>query len=181
MRFAPAPATHRYAPAARSRTPASGRPARAAAPAGGSSPESAGRLHRQLGEVLADSTGQIRPELQALHDALATTDRPDTITNWLTRPTVRSVLVDLATGQRPLTHATLDDLPPSKAVEHLRSVLVATAALPAHDEQLARLQRWITQTLTERTDPRDRELLRRYAVWHELRRIRQRNRGTETT
>jgi integrase len=91
------------------------------------------------------------------------------------------VLVDLASGRRPLTHATLDDLPPSKAVEHLRSVLVATAVLPARDEQLARLQRWISQTLTERTDPRDRELLRRYAVWHELRRIRQRNRGTETT
>jgi hypothetical protein len=139
------------------------------------------RLHRQLGEVLADSTGQIRAELQALHDALATADRPDTITSWLTRPTVRSVLVDLATGRRPLTHATLDDLPPSKAVEHLRSVLVATAVLPARDEQLARLQRWVTRTLTERTDPRDRELLRRYAVWHELRRIRQRNRGTETT
>ena len=133
------------------------------------------RLHRQLGEVLAG------PALQALHNALATTDRPDTITNWLTQPTVRSVLVDLATGQRPLTHATLDDLPPSKAVEHLRSVLVATTVLPARDEQLRRLQRWITQTLTERTDPRDRELLRRYAVWHELRRIRQRNRGTETT
>ena len=139
------------------------------------------QLHRQLDVLLADTTGQIRPELQVLRDTLATADRPDTIVNWLRRSTVRSVLVDLAIGQRPLTHTTLDDLPPSKPVEHLRSVLVATAVLPARDEQLARIQRWVTQTVNQHPDPQDREILHRYAVWHELRRIRQRNRGADTT
>jgi len=138
-------------------------------------------LHQQLGELLADTTGQIRAELQALHDTLATADRPDTALNWLKRPTVKSVLADLATGQRPLTHTTLDDLPPSKQIEHLRSVLVATAVLPARDEQLARIERWVTQTVNEHSDPQDTELLHRYAVWHVLRRIRQRNRSADTT
>jgi hypothetical protein len=139
------------------------------------------QLHRQLDELLADNTGEIRPELQALRDTLATADRPDTILNWLKRSTVRSVLVDLATGQRPLTHTALDDLPASKSMEHLRSVLVAAAALPARDEQLARIERWVTQTVNQHPDPQDREVLRRYAVWHELRRVRQRNRGAEVT
>jgi hypothetical protein len=140
------------------------------------------RLHQQLGELLTDTTtGQIRPSLQVLHDTLATADRPETILSWLRRGTVRSVLVDLATGQRPFTHTALDELPPSKSVEHLRSVLVATAVLPARDEQLARIQRWVSQTVNQHRDPKDREVLHRYAVWHELRRIRQRHRGAEVT
>jgi hypothetical protein len=138
-------------------------------------------LHQQLRELLAHTTRGIRPELQVLHDTLANVDRPATALNWLKHSTVRTVLADLATGQRPLSHAALDDLPSSKALDHLRSVLVATAALPTRDEQLARIERWITRTIEERSDPEDKELLQRYAVWHLLRRLRQRNRGTDTT
>ena len=139
------------------------------------------RLHRELDEILADAAGGIRPELQALHETLATAGRPDTVLNWLNRRTVRSVLADLANGRRPLTHAALNDLPPGKPIEHLRSVLVATGALPACDEQLARIERWVTQTVNEHSDPQNKELLHRYAVWHVLRRIRQRNHGADTT
>jgi hypothetical protein len=112
---------------------------------------------------------------------LATVERPATVLSWLKRATVASALAELAAGQRPLSHAALDDLPPGKPVEHLRSVLVATEALPGRDEQLARIQRWVTHTVNERSNPQDKELLRRYAVWHLLRRLRQRNRGAETT
>jgi hypothetical protein len=139
------------------------------------------RLHQQLRCLLADTNGGIRPQLQALHETLATIDRPATALNWLKHPTVTSVLSELATGHRPLTHAALDDLPPSKPLEHLRSVLVATHVLPARDEHLARIERWVTHTINERSDPDDKELLQRYAVWHVLRRLRQRNHGTNTT
>jgi len=139
------------------------------------------RLHRRLGELLTDTRGQIRPQLQVLHDTLATVDRPATVLNWLKRPTVSSTLAELASGARPLSHDTLDDLPPGKPVEHLRSVLVATAALPARDEHLARIERWVTRTIHERSDPEDKQVLQRYAVWHLLRRLRHRNRGTDTT
>ena len=91
------------------------------------------------------------------------------------------MLADLASGQRPLSHAALDDLTPSKPIEHLRSVLVATAALPARDEHLARIERWVTDTLNEHRQPDEKELLHRYAVWHVLRRLRQRNHGADTT
>jgi hypothetical protein len=129
----------------------------------------------------ADTNGQTRPELGILHETLAGVDWPATALNWLKRPIVRSVLPELATGHRPLTHAALDDLPPGKPIEHLRSVLVYTGALPTRDEHLARIERCVTHTINEHSDPDDKELLHRYAVWHVLRRLRQRNRGTDTT
>ncbi|WP_245206810.1 hypothetical protein [Rhodococcus erythropolis] len=101
--------------------------------------------------------------------------------DWLSKNTASAVLADLATGTRPLTHQALDEMPHSKPLEHLRSVLVATGALPARDEHLSRLERWIHATLDERGGRDDRELLRRYALWHLLRRLRQRNNGTPTT
>src|SRR6266498_6113081 len=42
-------------------------------------------VHRRLREVLGDNTGGIRPELRALHEALAATDRPATVVGWLNR------------------------------------------------------------------------------------------------
>jgi hypothetical protein len=139
------------------------------------------RLHQQLQALFVDTSGQIRPELQALHKTLASVDRPATAMNWLKHPTVRSVLTELANGHRPLNHAALDDLAPSKPVEHLRSMLVATRALPARDEHLARIERWITHTLNHHSESDDKELLHRYAVWHVLRRLRQRNHNADTT
>jgi integrase len=139
------------------------------------------QLRRQLGELLAGPGGQVRPELRLLHDTLASAGRPDTVLNWLKRAATRTVLAELAAGQRPLSHAALDDLTPGKPIEHLRAVLVATAALPARDEQLARIERWVSQAVSEHAGPDDKELLHRYAAWHLLRRLRQRNRGATAT
>jgi hypothetical protein len=136
-------------------------------------------IHRRLGQILGDDTGTIRPELQALHDALTTTTRTATVETWLNRSAAPGLLHALA-GQ-PLTHDTLDALPPGKPVKHLRSVLVAIGTLPARDEQLARLQRWITDTIAARTNPDEQQLLRRYAIWHVLRRLRGRLNGADTT
>jgi hypothetical protein len=139
------------------------------------------QLSSELREVLASPGGAVRPELRVLHDTLAAAERPDTVLKWLKHDSTRAVLAGLAAGQRPLSHAALDELPPGKPIEHLRAILVATGALPARDEQLARIERWVAETISEHADPDDRELLHRYAAWHLLRRLRQRNRGTDTT
>jgi hypothetical protein len=94
---------------------------------------------------------------------------------------VRTLLAGLATGRRPLTHAVLDELPDSKTLRHLRSVLVASGALPARDEHLTRLERWIRQAVATRPDAGQKQLMHSYAVWHVLRRLRQRLRGTPAT
>jgi hypothetical protein len=92
-----------------------------------------------------------------------------------------TLLRDLRAGARPLTHDTLEAFPPSKPVEHLRSVLVAIGSLPRRDEHMVRLQRWTTRTIAERADAEQRQLLHRYAVWHVIRRLRGRLRDAETT
>jgi hypothetical protein len=134
-------------------------------------------VDRRLHQLLHDEHGQIRPELAELHRSLASADYPDTVLRWLDKPTGPTILRELASGARPLTHAALDELPDGKPLEHLRAMLVATGALPARDEQLARLERWITHTIDGRHDPAQGQLLHRYAVWHLLRRLRHRNSG----
>jgi hypothetical protein len=100
---------------------------------------------------------------------------------WLASSTAQTMLTELAAGLRPLTHAALDELPASKPLTHLRSVLVATAALPARDEHFVQLERWTTQTVAGRADPQEKEILHRYAAWHVLRRLRRRTRGIHAT
>ncbi len=139
------------------------------------------RLRRRVDELLGDATGTIRPELHTLHGALVGVDRPATALSWLTRSTAIAVLGELAAGTRPLTHAALDQLPASKTLAHLRAVLVATDALPVRDEHLTQLEAWTTRTVAARSDPDDKQVLHHYAVWHVLRRLRQRTRDTHTT
>jgi hypothetical protein len=138
-------------------------------------------LRQRLRELLREDTGTIHPQLQALHDNLANHERPNTVLAWLHKDTTTAILRELAAGERALTHAALDELPDTKPIRHLRSVLVATAALPPRDEHLVRLEHWITATIAERDDPEQRALLHRYAIWYALHRLRRRNNGRHAT
>ena len=136
-------------------------------------------LAQRLTDLLSDNTGHVRPELRTLHENLANSDHPKTVLSWLNTTAV--ILAGLTAGKLPLTHKALDELPASKAVEHLRSVLVASAALPARDEEMVRLERWVTEAIAGRDDPAQQQQLRRYALWHLLRRLRSRNAGAPVT
>ncbi|MGY4920552.1 site-specific integrase [Streptomyces sp. 900116325] len=138
-------------------------------------------LKQRLHELFADDTGAISPKLQALHDALASTERAGTAMRWLSKGIVSTVLSDLGSGRRPLTHEALDELPAGKVVEHIRSVLVATGALPKRDEQMVRLERHVKDLVASHATAEGRKILQRYATWHLLRRLRRRSRGKETT
>lgn len=137
-------------------------------------------VDRRLRELLGDEAGQIRPQLRALYQALATAERPGTVASWLDKSPAPAILQSLDAGAG-LTHAVLDALPSGKPVEHLRSVLVAIGTLPRRDEQMARLERWITIVTGGRGDPGEQHLLHHYAVWHLLRRLRRRTAGADTT
>ncbi|MGH3547959.1 MAG: hypothetical protein ACRDQU_07550 [Pseudonocardiaceae bacterium] len=136
-------------------------------------------LEQRLRELVSDDTGEVRPELQALYDALAGARRPDTVAAWLDKSAAPAILREL-TGQ-PLAHSSLDALPAGKTIEHLRSILVAIGTLPPRDEQMARLERWIVGVVADRPDPDERQMLHRYTVWHVLRRLRGRLKGADTT
>lgn len=138
-------------------------------------------LRRKLGVLLADGSGNVRPGLRAFRDSLAGTDRPATVLRWLDKNKDSAVLRELAAGERPLAHEALDELPDSKPLRHLRTILVATGALPARDEQLARLEAWTARAVAGRPDPGQRQMLHRYAVWHVVRRLRVRLSGKYAT
>jgi hypothetical protein len=139
-------------------------------------------LRDQIDRMLADpGTGRVRVGLEPLRQALADVGRPEVALGWIRRGKVRALLTGLASGHRPLTHAVLDELPDSKTLQHLRSVLVASGALPARDEHLIQLERWIRQAVAARPDTGQKQLLHSYATWHVLRRLRQRLRGAPAT
>jgi hypothetical protein len=138
-------------------------------------------LDQQIRVLIGDDTGQVRADLAPLHRALTEVDRPDVAMGWLRRPQVREVLAEIGRDTRQVTHETLDELPSNKTLDHLRSVLVATGALPERDERLVALERWTASALAARTDPDERRILHAYAVWHHLRRLRRRLNGARAS
>ncbi|MFD7537555.1 site-specific integrase [Streptomyces sp. NPDC059819] len=138
-------------------------------------------LKQRLDDLLTDDTGAVPPKLQALHDALASNQRTATAMSWLSKGIVATVLSDLASGRRSLTHEALDELPDSKVVEHIRTVLVAAGALPPCDEQMVRLERHVKDLVASHSTPEGRQILHRYATWHLIRRLRRRSRGNDIT
>jgi hypothetical protein len=128
-------------------------------------------LDRRLRQFLAPPGGTAAPELDRLREALVRVGRPDLMADWLSNPAVRRTL-QAAAARRAVTHEELDALPPGQTLDHVRSMLVATGALPARDERLTALEHWITQAVAGRADPGHRRVLRGYAVWHHLRRLR---------
>jgi hypothetical protein len=131
-------------------------------------------LDQRLRALLGDADGVVPAELELVHRTLAATDPPRAGLKWLARSSAAAVLAELGAGTRLLSHQALDELLPDKAVDHLRHILVAAGCLPARDERLARLERWIAQTLATITDPDDQRLLRAFARWHLLGRLRRR-------
>ncbi len=129
-------------------------------------------IRQRLRDVLGDKHGTIPADLQAIHQALATADRPATVETWLNKSAAPAILHELA-GKK-LTHRALDELPGGKPAEHLRSVLVAIGTLPVRDEQMSRLGRWTSWIIAEQPDPGQQQLIHRYAVWHVTRRLRAR-------
>jgi len=121
----------------------------------------------------------IRPGLQPLYDALAEAERPATVEAWLNKSAAPAILRQLAGKQ--LTHRALDELGGDKTAEHLRAVLVAIGTLPERDEQMSRLERWISHIIGEQPDPGRQQLMHRYAVWHVMRRLRSRLHGSHAT
>jgi hypothetical protein len=131
--------------------------------------------------LLTAADGTMRPAAQTVFEVLATDGNPAGILKWLSAATPRTLLANLAACTGALDHATLDQLRPVKAAAWLRAVLVANGALPARDEYLASLERWIDTATTVIGDPDDRRLVRRFATWHYLRRLRQRSTARPTS
>jgi len=136
---------------------------------------------RRVNTALTAPDGTIPKLLIPLRDAIAAADNPrSTLSNFIPS-TALALLSNIASGQRPLSHQSLDEQPFSYSIEHLRALLVAAGALPARDEHLTRLQRYATDLAANADDPDDRRLLARFARWHTLARLHRRTTTTNLT
>lgn len=121
--------------------------------------------------MLSHDQGGMHAHAEAIFHVLAASD-PAPLMQWLTTSAAAGMLADISRTARPPVHADLDRLPPSKAVRHLRKILVAGGILPARDERLAELGRWVTLKTSQIGDPAERRAVRSFATWHHLRRLR---------
>ncbi|MEV6183304.1 hypothetical protein [Streptomyces sp. NPDC052015] len=125
-----------------------------------------------LGGLLDDGTGRVAPSLQPLITSLLGMDRPKSRLIWLRNPNVVRLLRGLATGSIPLTHEGLHQEAPWRTVTHLRDLLMDGSVLPRVDRQLLLYQRWLTERLATIEDPEHHRLVRHFATWHQMRRLR---------
>ncbi len=103
---------------------------------------------------------------------------PMTTRRWLRRPAITSLLSALDSGRLPLTHTTLDAQPASRAVEHVRDLLVASGTLePDPNRPIDRLQHDSDQMLVA-LDVRDARIVRGWLHWQVLPRLRRHHEGT---
>ncbi|MFF0613374.1 hypothetical protein ACFYUD_32385 [Nocardia tengchongensis] len=135
-----------------------------------------GKLHRgklcshctlvdRLQDLLDDGTGQVRPELTPLFDALTAMQNPLTGVTWLYNPYVPRFLRGLADGSIPLTHNAFDDLEPWRAAAHLRELLMGCGLLPTVDKQLLFFERWLPVHLAAIGNYHHRRIVKEFASW----------------
>jgi len=127
---------------------------------------------QHLLSLLSHDQGGLHPHAEAIYHVLAASD-PVPLMHWLTRGSAApTILAQISRASQPPGHGTLDRYLPSRAARHLRKILVAGGILPARDERLAELERWAGQKTGQIGDPAERRIVRSFAAWHHLRRLR---------
>jgi hypothetical protein len=134
-------------------------------------------VEHKLSELIDKSP--LSPELGSLRAALATGD-PVSVLRWLDGGGQQR-LQPLLSGEVELSHAGLDELPPSKAIEFLRDLLIAAGALEPTERYARVFGRWTRDRLGQVTDPADHRVLHEFATWRLLHDLRQRERRSELT
>ncbi|MGW2789814.1 hypothetical protein ACWC9H_07805 [Streptomyces sp. NPDC001251] len=129
-------------------------------------------LDRQLTGLLGRPDGTVPPDLGPVFQCLHRGD-PLSLLYWVREPVPRRLLSSFAVAKGPVTHDLLDGLQhPARAVRHLRAALAAEGVLPARDEHLAQLERWLPRAVARVEAPAERHVVRSFATWHHLRRLR---------
>ena len=131
-------------------------------------------LWRRADALLCNRDGTAPVALAPVRDAILASTNPRTALNWLRHGVGAPILIALARGELPLTHAALDAQPARRAADYLRALLVAHGALPERDDALTRLERAVAELLADINDVEDRRTVTAYATWRVLQRVRRR-------
>ena len=133
-------------------------------------------LQRRAAALLSGGTGQVPGELAAVLTAICSARNPRTALNWLRAGAGAAILADLGAGRIAATHQALDQHPRPRAAGYLRQMLVAGGVLPPRDEELARAEQWLAGLLASMTVPEHRRLVRAFATWQVIMRLRRTSR-----
>ena len=107
----------------------------------------------------------------ALIDVLAA-GNPRLVRTWLSsQPDRVALLRAIATGDKPLSHTTLDELAATRNADHLRHQLIAGGLLPEIHHDLARFDTWTERFLATIDNDADRTIIATYIAWHHRRRL----------
>lgn len=124
-----------------------------------------------LTKLLSPPSGTMHPDVEPVFSALSGIDARTGL-NWVARSPTQKVLSRLADATGPVSHELLDQLVPAGTAEHLRTILVDRAVLPARDELLIGLEQAVNERVARVENPAERKVLRNFATWHHLRRLR---------
>lgn len=80
---------------------------------------------------------------------LADAANPYPVLDWVRRSPSAHLLAQLVRQPGSLTHEALDALPQNAPTSYVRGLLVTAGILTRRDENLARLERWVTRTLAK--------------------------------
>ncbi len=129
-------------------------------------------LRRRATDLLSAGSGHVPTQLSGVLEAICATRTPRTALNWLREGAAAAVLAEVASGRLEPTHRALDAHPNPRAADYLRHVLVAGGALGHRDEDLARTERWLEDQLAAIEVPAQRQLVKAFATWRVMRRLR---------
>lgn len=90
---------------------------------------------------------------------------------WFGKSTAADLLAGMARTGQTISHDALDALPPGRDVNYIREILVRTEVLPPRNEYLERIEPWLDRHLMSYPAEHGR-LVRNYAVWYLLHRVR---------
>ncbi|MCQ6270608.1 hypothetical protein M8J71_08975 [Pseudarthrobacter sp. R1] len=113
------------------------------------------------------------PEALALRDWCLGADETAILSTFGRKRTVE-LLRTVLSAPGNLSHDFLDAAGSAQATGAVRSLLVEHGLLPPRDENLSRLERWVTTTAELIADPAERRAFVRFARWRHLNTLRRR-------
>jgi len=135
-------------------------------------------LRRRAAALLAAPDGQIPAGLLPVLEAICAARVPKSALNWLRRSHGAALLARMASGKLPVTHEALDAEPRRRAADFLRHMPAAGRVLPPRDQELARTSEWAHRIIETAEPATSRQMIRAYATWQVMRRLRESARRT---
>jgi hypothetical protein len=135
-------------------------------------------LRRRATVLLSGGNEEVPAAMSDVLEAICAARNPRSALNWLRKGAGAAILADIGAGRAAATHEALDEHPRPRAAGFLRQVLTAGGVLPPRDEELTRAEQWLAGLLESLHAPEHRRIVRAFATWQVMRRLRHRTQAS---